>query len=197
MVRDWCARGIAPFDLYLQVFQLALYEIGKKWELALISVAQEHVATAIVEDLIAALYQKIFRVRRTGRTAIVACVTDEYHQIAAKMVSDVFEMEGWDGIFVGGNTPQGDLVAMAAKVRPDVIGLSVSLDCHLADLEVVLPELQAAAPNAKLVVGGQALLRMREPERERRFKAEFIPSLVELRQLLRSPCHTVRLRPWK
>lgn len=177
-------RDISTFDLYVHLFQRALHEIGRKWELAELTVADEHAATAIVENLMSTLYPKIFQSSRKGRKALISCVEGEYHQIAAKMVADVFEMEGWDGIFVGGNTPHADLVAMSKRVQPDIIGISVSLDNHLKSLDELLPRLKLAVPDAKLIVGGQALLRMAESDRRRRFDAEFVPSIVELRQIL-------------
>lgn len=185
IIADYLEQGAEAFDLYLFVFQKALYEIGEKWERAEISVADEHVATAIVDELISVLYPSILKSPRNYGKALIGCVEEEYHQIGAKMVADVLEMEGWDTLFIGAGIPTEDLIARAKSYRPDIVGLSVSRDRNLGKLEKTLAELRVALPSARFIVGGQALLGIPEDVRRQTFNAEFTPSIAELRVLLR------------
>ena len=74
-------EGVGIRELYSGLFQRSLYEVGKLWENHRISVAIEHLATAISEFLIAEISSGIFSVERVDRSAIVSCVSTEYHQV--------------------------------------------------------------------------------------------------------------------
>src|SRR5690348_4826510 len=67
--------------LYLDVLQPALYEIGHRWEEAEISVAQEHLATATTQSLMARLAGRFEGGARRGRKVLVACADGELHSI--------------------------------------------------------------------------------------------------------------------
>ena len=56
LVDQACAAGVGLRTLYLDVFQPALREIGRLWQENEITVAEEHLATAITEIAMARLY---------------------------------------------------------------------------------------------------------------------------------------------
>lgn len=79
--------GLPASMAYLEVLQPALYEIGRGWELGELSVAQEHLATAIVQSLLATLAARLDE-RPTGSAArgvrgraVVACTPGELHSV--------------------------------------------------------------------------------------------------------------------
>src|SRR5687767_9432891 len=59
--------------LYLKVFQPALEEVGRLWEINAMSVAEEHLATAITQFAMLSLYQNVSRARERKRSLIAAC----------------------------------------------------------------------------------------------------------------------------
>ncbi len=73
----------------------ALYDVGELWEQGKISVAGEHLATAISEGLLHLSYPRLFAAPRSGRLAVVAASVGERHQFGARMVADMFELHGW------------------------------------------------------------------------------------------------------
>ncbi|MEO5740312.1 MAG: B12-binding domain-containing protein, partial [Vicinamibacterales bacterium] len=52
-------NGVAVHDLYADVFQDALYEVGRLWETNAITVAQEHMATAVTQYVMAHVFGSI------------------------------------------------------------------------------------------------------------------------------------------
>ena len=98
-------ESVYPF--YNNLFQKSLYRVGELWESNRISVAKEHLATAITEGLLNLVYPKLFEPEqyRKGRTILISCTANEFHQIGGKMVADVCELNGWDSHFLGANTP--------------------------------------------------------------------------------------------
>jgi methanogenic corrinoid protein MtbC1 len=143
-------------DLYVHLFQRSLYKVGELWETNQISVATEHIATAITEGVLSLIYPKIFEADHTGQKAVIACVPNEFHQIGAKMVADTFELNGWDGHFVGANTPTHELMKLIRENDPDVIALSLSIYFNLSNFEKMITEIRAEFPETPIWVGGQA-----------------------------------------
>jgi methanogenic corrinoid protein MtbC1 len=143
-------------ELYTGLFQRSMYEVGELWERHKISVAVEHLATAITEGLLSLVYPKVFSAPHTNRSAVIACVANEFHQIGGKMVADVFELNGWHGYFLGANMPLDDLMRMIDDKQPELVGLSLAVFSNLPSLLKVLDAVTAAYPEQRVVVGGQA-----------------------------------------
>jgi MerR family transcriptional regulator, light-induced transcriptional regulator len=142
--------------IYTQLFQRSLYQIGEYWEMNKISVATEHMATAITENLMISMQPQLFSTERTGKKAVIACVANEHHQVGAKMVADIFELNGWDGYFIGANTPVDELIRFVSEKKPDVLGLSLSIFYNLPTLKSNIALIRQRLPNLPIIVGGQA-----------------------------------------
>ena len=149
-------RGVDARDLYLNLFQRALYEVGSLWEEHKISVAVEHLATAITERLLTLAHSRIFSGPRRKRSVLIACAPGEHHQLGGRMVADLFEMYGWQGDFLGANLLVSDLLNMVTARKPDMLGLSVSLDCNLPAMLAAVDAITSAHPELPILVGGQA-----------------------------------------
>ena len=121
IVQDLIQRNISLDELYLDLFQKSMYQVGALWESNQLSVSTEHLATAITESLMTLAYPLLFAQERTGNSAIVACIAHEFHQLGAKMVADFMELAGWDSYFLGGNTPTGDILSLIAEKKPTVL----------------------------------------------------------------------------
>lgn len=151
------AAGVPLRTLYVDLFGAALYEVGRRWERGEVTVAIEHVATSITEDLLAHVFPRATRRERLGRRAVVSCAADEFHQLGGRIVADTLEAAGWDVDFVGAGAPIEELVAATARARPELIVLSVSLRTHLASLERSVRAARRVQPSALIAVGGQGL----------------------------------------
>ena len=103
--QQWLDSAPELRTLYEQLVRRSLYQVGELWEQGKISVATEHLATAISESLLNLTYPRLFAQPRNGKSAVVTCVSNEYHQIGGKMVADIFELNGWRGHFLGANMP--------------------------------------------------------------------------------------------
>jgi len=151
------ARGVAVRALYDDLFKVSLYEVGRRWMLGQVSVAVEHLATAITEDLLARVFPQVVAREPLGRVAVVSCAADEFHQLGGRIVADILELRGWDVCFVGAGTPQADLVALVLERRPDLCALSVTIPAHLDNVRCTVAALRGAGATLPIVVGGQAV----------------------------------------
>ncbi|HYN76689.1 MAG TPA: cobalamin-dependent protein [Lamprocystis sp. (in: g-proteobacteria)] len=149
--------GVPILTIYQELFQRALYQVGEDWECNRISVGIEHLATAIVEGLLNRLYPQVIAPHRVGRRVLIASVEGELHQVGAKMACDVFEMHGWDTLYLGADTPTSELLRTLRELRPDAVGLSLSVNFHLSTLAAAIKAIRAAFPDLPMVIGGQGL----------------------------------------
>lgn len=156
IVQELNSADILLKDLYLNLFQRSLYRTGELWEHHKVSVSVEHLATAITERLLTLVEPKIFSGQYRDQSVIVACVADEYHQLGARMVADLFELHGWRGYFLGANTPVQDLLTMIEQKKPVLIALSLSIYSNLPALIKALDAIRAKYPDLPILVGGQA-----------------------------------------
>ena len=143
-------------DLYTGLFQKSMYRVGELWEANEISVAREHLATAITESMLSTTYPYLFTGRQAAQTAIISCSANEYHQLGGKMVADIFELHGWDAHFLGANTPVEELLAAIDRIQPDLIALSLAVYFNLPALEVTLEAVNAHFNNLDILIGGHA-----------------------------------------
>jgi methanogenic corrinoid protein MtbC1 len=154
---DGIARELSVPDLYLGVIQPAQYRVGELWQENRITVAHEHVATAISQLVMALAYPSLPREPSNGRRALVACVDDELHDLGARMAADFFEMAGFDIRYLGPNLPAASLLGMVREVQPDLVILSVTMAFHLDAARDTVRQLRADGDNRPgLVLGGQA-----------------------------------------
>ena len=143
-------------ELYEEVFKTSLYDIGKLWEYSQICVAEEHLAAAIVEAILNEFYQKIAAIEKTDKRIILSCVEDEVHKIGLKMISDVFEMNGWYSYFLGANTPTKDLIGFTRVIKPDLVGISMSVHYQIPVFKDIIQRIRKEFPELPVLVGGQA-----------------------------------------
>jgi methanogenic corrinoid protein MtbC1 len=184
IVQDLMSSGIDVRDLFINLFQRSLYDLGELWEHHRISVAVEHLASAITERLLSMVEVDTFSAPHIDQSVIIACIADEFHQIGARMVSDVFELHGWNTHFLGANTPVRDLISMIHKKKPDLIVVSVSVYFNIPNLLSALTELRTSFPTIPILAGGQAF-RWGGVQLLSRFEnIRYISDIIELEEVI-------------
>ena len=157
VVRGALGKGVSVQDIYLNIFEPVQQEIGRLWQMHEISVAHEHFASVTTQTAMSLLYDNIFddNSARHGRSMVAACVGDELHEIGLRMVADLFEMSGWDTIFLGANAPVHAIAAMLKESNADLLALSCSMIVHVENIRATIAYLRRAGFGAlPVMVGG-------------------------------------------
>ena len=157
------SRGdISVSALYLNILAPLMMETGNAWQAGEIEVWEEHFATATVYTIVDALYPEVARLAAEATakpgTVLLACPPEEEHDLGLRMLSDRFEIAGWDTTFLGANTPVDDIVAAARKLGANLIVLSSSTHYHRVRLCGVVETIEAELPDTRVVAGGAAFL---------------------------------------
>lgn len=145
-------------QLYLQVIQPSMYEIGMLWESGSISVAQEHLASAVVGRVLANVNAEKLRKSNSSGKIIVSASPNEYHEIGAWMISDMLRIDGWDVLYLGANTPANDLIDLAKSYKPDILAISVTMPFNLDRTKSLIEKTKKdhSLETTKIIVGGRA-----------------------------------------
>lgn len=148
--------GISVPDLELKVISPAQREIGRLWQENRITVAQEHLATAISQLAMSQLYRHLPRDPPNGKRVTVSCVEGELHEVGARIASDFLEMSGFDVDFLGANVPTDHLLSYVRDSRPDLLCLSATLAFHVPALKDAVARVRELDPRLPIAVGGLA-----------------------------------------
>jgi methanogenic corrinoid protein MtbC1 len=141
------------------LIQPALYRIGRQWQNNQVSVAQEHLATAIAQSVMASgLLQSALPVPN-GSKVLLACVQGNQHCVGLQMVADAFQLAGWEVQYLGANVPTKALIEHVARCGPDLLGLSVSIAPQLHIVKDVISRLGQALGSSRppTLLGGLAI----------------------------------------
>ena len=102
------------------------------------------------------LYDRIFSTDKRGLSLVATCATNDLHELGIRMVSDFFEMEGWDTFYLGANTPVRAIVREVVERKADVLAVSVTITTHLNHLRDVIAAVRAEprCGDTRILVGG-------------------------------------------
>jgi methanogenic corrinoid protein MtbC1 len=142
-------------DLYLGVLAPALQEIGHRWAMGQLNVAEEHYATTVAQSILDGLSRRLSRAPRDGRLAVVTGTPGEQHALGARMVADFLEADGWEVILLLPGPPTADLVALVEHEQPDLVALSTATAGALEGVAEILQALGTLDPRPLIVAGGQ------------------------------------------
>lgn len=145
-------------EIYTDLFQKSLYQVGKLWDQSKLSIGDEHLGTQITEELLYYCSSKIVPDKQINKKALVSCVNKEFHKIGARMAADIFVLNGWETYFLGASTPTKEILKYVEVKKPDIVGLSFSFYINIMKLLNVVREIKQNFPDQKIILGGRAEL---------------------------------------
>jgi len=152
--------GIHVIDLYQNVFYPVMVKTGELWAENRISVAQEHLITAITQNIISSLYPRLLgqlkeRNQVKGKI-LMACPGDELHELGSRMLSDIWELDGWDVTYLGANIPGAFIAGQLKEQEYNILSLSCTLSFNVRfvkdTISLVREEKEFKGP---VIVGGR------------------------------------------
>ena len=151
-------KGMGVEALYGRVIAPAMWRIGCLWEQGAITVADEHLATALTHRVMASVFGSSLgrATPRPGRI-LLAAVEGERHALGLRMAADVLELGGYEVDYLGGDVPLDALMSAVDSRGPDLVGLSNTLASDVSSLEVAVSTLGEAFADTPILLGGQGI----------------------------------------
>ncbi len=166
-----------------EVVAPALARIGHGWAEQRVSVAQEHMATAVFRRVLGWLF-RVYEVREASPRLVVATPPSQVHELGALMVAVSAAAEGWSVTYLGADLPVTDLVTASRATAARAVAISAVYVPEREDLLAALRTIRAGLPeDVPLLVGGAAAPGIRSEATAA--GAMVVDTLAELRALLR------------
>lgn len=144
-------------DLYFHLLTPAMYRIGELWENNIISVADEHLATAVCDFVVSAVELNRDAVTGIKRKVMILGPEGEDHYIGMKMISSLFKENGWKVHYMGPNLPLEAAIESAMQWKPEVVALSAALVYRLPALKQYAEAFRALDFKPLVLLGGRAV----------------------------------------
>ena len=152
--RHWLARlaaGVSLLDLCEHVIAPALRRVGDDWAAGLVSIAQEHRASAICERLIA-----LHAAQPPGRPrgcAVVTTPPGERHALPALMAAACLREDRWLVHHLATDLPVAEVARFAQTEKADLVVLSTATPQGASAAATAAAEVTTANPQALVLVG--------------------------------------------
>jgi len=87
---------------------------------------------------------------------VVTSVAGDLHEIGARMVADFFEMDGWDTVYLGANSPSSAVVEEMKERGAEGLALSATMTPHVSAVAELIQEVRKdpEAGSRWILVGG-------------------------------------------
>ncbi len=175
VARQALGEGMGVAGLYQRVIAPAMWRIGDLWEEGAISVADEHLATALTHQAMAGIYGPSLGHKAMPGRVLMATVEGERHALGLRMAADVIELAGYETIYLGADVPLGDLLQAVENRSPDLVCLSATIPSSTPALDRAIAEIRRANSGLVVLYGGQGA-KLRENDEG----AVFVPGLEQL-----------------
>ena len=152
------AAGAGPAEVYADIVSPAMASVGRRWHDGEISVADEHLATAIVLRLIGRMGPRFARRGRSKGLVVVTTPPGERHSIPSLMVSDFLRGAGFEVLDLGSDVPV-DASAGIVERADDLVAVCVSSTRinGAAAVRRTIRALRKAVPTVPIFVGGASI----------------------------------------
>lgn len=173
-VEGLMARGVSVETIYLQLLAPAARRLGAWWDedaCDFVDVTMGLWRCQEIVHALSALIPGVAPVAGAERRALFAPAPGEQHGLGAIIVEEFFRRDGWQ-TWSAPALDEAELVALAAGRAFDVVGLTVSVERHVAPLERSIAALRRASRNPQVIVlvGGRVFTE--QPELAARIGAD-------------------------
>lgn len=128
--------------------------IGECWREGLVSISQEHMASAAIRSVLHSMLASIPRAS-AGPTIVLTTLPGEEHELGLLIVGVIAAAKGWNPIMMGANMPVSEIAAAARATGARAIGLSLVNRTDESDLVGYLRQLrESIGERLAVMVGG-------------------------------------------
>lgn len=158
LTRDYIKAAADVPIWWEDVITPALRMIGRLWSEDQLTVAQEHIATAMTQRILSRCFPALPRRSKPRGMLAVVVPPGEIHDVGASMVRDCLQLAGFGVLFTGANTPIHSVQALLEYNELDALMISTTLPFNLPAVEDMIGDIREhhALADLPIIVGGQA-----------------------------------------
>lgn len=171
-----------------------MHQIGDGWEAAALDVYEEHLSSLTLDNTLT-LLQGLLPISHADlhpacmrRTMLGACLGDERHTLALRMIQLAARKAGWKVQSLGASVPCESICKAVDRLRPEVVFISYTI---VRDDQRAIEEnhrlFETLSPHQRLCIGGQALSRSIRQRMRFHFFGDTIGQLLDFLKQVPSP----------
>jgi len=115
-----------------------------------------HYATRLLRSLVDQVQAGYTQKVTNNKSILLFCGPSEGDDLAAQIVSDLCEADGWEVKFGGGGVPADEILAETNEYKPDALCMFSSAPSDAPHIRNIIDTIKSigASPNTQVVVGG-------------------------------------------
>ena len=156
LVSEVLGEGVESEDVSKTVFWPVLEMINTLYRADQLTPLAHHYSTRLLRTLVDQMQARYTQQERRGRRVCMFCGPSEQEELAAQVVADLAEADGYEIYFGGGGIANDEILAEIGEQRPDVLLMFASAPQdapHIRQLIDTIREINAC-PDMQIVVGG-------------------------------------------
>lgn len=162
VVNQALASGFTARRCLVDLVTAAMAGVGDDVAAGRLAIADQYVATATAQRVVARLGARFRHRGRSRGTVVLGAPTGERHALPIAVVSDLVRLAGFAVVELGADVPPEAFGLAARRVRdPLAVGIGVTTIDHLDAAREAIARVHADAPGVPVLIGGQAV---RSPE---------------------------------
>ena len=142
-------------ELVTRVVHPLMELIGQRWYSGTLTVAQEHMVSALLRNLLGGLV-RLYHPREPRVRLIFATPASELHEFGILCGAMLAVSVGVEAIYLGPNLPTPEIVSITNRLKPHALVLGIAAPAYVADLKGSVAFIAAQIPAAtELWIGGR------------------------------------------
>ena len=153
---DCLVGGMSVTDIYERVISPAMVLIGELWAAGAMTIADEHLSSALNMKVMAAVYGMALaaRPRADAGRVLLAGVEGDRHGVGIRMAGDVLELSGFELLYLGENVPIDQIVRSVGLNEPDLVALAVPTTAAAVTGKAAIAAIRKRFADLPILVGG-------------------------------------------
>ena len=145
-------------EVLLQLLAPALESIGERWHDGELTVADEHMASAVAVRLVSRIGARFGHRGPKRGSVVVTTPPAEQHATPVAMAADLLRWAGFNVIELGADTPADALAKVVAFV-PDLLAVAIACTTPTSTTSArrAIAQLRTALPGITVLLGGAAI----------------------------------------
>ncbi|HUB81986.1 MAG TPA: MerR family transcriptional regulator [Bryobacteraceae bacterium] len=151
---------LSPADLVYKVVLPLMRLVGDKWQNQTCTIAQEHMFSACMRNLLGGLVRLHRTAKGSGRV-LLATPVDELHEFGILAAAMLAVAQGFQITYLGPNLPAGEILTTVEKCMPDIVALGIMKTNATPAVRAELARLASGLPVlTELWAGGTGAIEM-------------------------------------
>ena len=156
LAREILREGVSPEELTHDVYWPVLEMITKLYRADQLTCLAHHYATRMLRCLVDQAQTGYTQQSRRNTKVLMFCGPGETDELAAQVVADLAEADGYEIYFGGGGIANDEILGEVGEQRPDILLMFSSAPSDAPNIRQLIDKIRGvdACPDLQIVVGG-------------------------------------------